>query len=119
MSGGHKVEIAKHKAAMRTGFYSFSGLWGSKKVPLKLQLLIFTAIVLAAGISGLEPFFLLESDIKSLESARMQLLRRLFGREGRGSETQQTFSSAIHTFSTFAIPEVCHPFLQRNARLIS
>ena len=94
MSGGIQVDIAKHRTAMKTGFYAFQGVWGSSKVSLRIKKLFFTAIVLSAGLSGLEPYFLLESDYRKLESTRMALLRRIFGREGWGAtQTSRAHSS--------------------------
>ncbi len=48
-------------------------------------MLSFTAVILSAGLSGLEPFVLLPTEYKRLESARMYLLRRVFGQKGWGA----------------------------------
>ena len=37
MNGGINVDIAKHRTAMKTGFYAFQGLWGSSKVAFAIK----------------------------------------------------------------------------------
>ena len=58
MNGGIGTDIAKHRMAMKTGFYAFQNFWKSKAVPFAIKKLIFTAVVISAGLSGLEPQYI-------------------------------------------------------------
>ena len=88
-------DIKKHIQAMLTGFYTFYGIWGSTRVPEKLQKLFFTAIVTSAGLSGLEPFALPSTQVKKLESVHISVLRRMCGKEGWGKTKHDTTHRAV------------------------
>ena len=83
-NGHNTTDVSKHCSAMKTGFYAFAGVWSCSSLPFNLKRMFFLAIVVSAGLSGLEPLFLLPSELDRLESVRMLLLRRLFGRTGWG-----------------------------------
>ena len=70
---------------MLTGYYAFVSIWGSSKIPFRLQKIFFVAIVTSAGPSGLEPFVLTEALLWKLESTHMKLPRRLFRKKGWGA----------------------------------
>ena len=80
-----KTEVNRHIAAMRTGFYAFHGVWGSKSIKFCLKRLFFIALVTSAGIAGLEPLTLTAQDQQRLETAHVLLMRRLLGRGGWGA----------------------------------
>ena len=70
---------------MRTGFYGFHGLWSSSRVPFRIKRIVFKAVVSSAGLAGLEPYVLTQTDMDRLEVARDLLMRRIFGRDGWGA----------------------------------
>ena len=77
--------IAVTIGAMRTGFYAFHGLWSSSRVPFRIKRIVFKAVVSSAGLAGLEPYVLTQTDMDRLEVARDLLMRRIFGRDGWGA----------------------------------
>ena len=84
-NGTHGDDVTKHIAAMRTGFYAFHGLWSSSRVPFRMKRIVFKAVVSSAGLAGLEPYVLTQTDLDRLEVARDLLMRRIFGRAGWGA----------------------------------
>ena len=77
--------IAVTIGAMRTGFYAFHGLWSSSRVPFRIKRIVLKAVVSSAGLAGLEPYVLTQTDMDRLEVARDLLMRRIFGRDGCGA----------------------------------